>query len=280
MYLAVETQIRFLAGCQESDLNDVKGQDLEMARREAKERNQALKRQISREVEEYAKLCQEYSDIYQDAMRWHEECQSELRELSHLMEEKASSEEPDPLPENIFTEWESALQTAADDTRLGTEKAARMVVDQSHDILKRRKLGYERHCLFEEQRKHEQLRDKLGHLEAQQLAEIEKLESLACFESELGLPRIEFNDSKGIVVLGEPASIEGDDREIRTIKVEHDAFGRLVRAEPHPSLGLWNEGTISVENNDLARLLTLVWDRVCEQHDGLRIEQGAELGGA
>eukprot|EP00928_Gymnodinium_smaydae_P061640 TRINITY_DN4567_c0_g1_i2.p2 TRINITY_DN4567_c0_g1~~TRINITY_DN4567_c0_g1_i2.p2 ORF type:complete len:134 (-),score=19.49 TRINITY_DN4567_c0_g1_i2:256-657(-) len=48
--------------------------------------------------------------------------------------------------------------------------------------------------------------------------------------------------------------------------VAHDAQGRLVRADPHPRLGLWSEAKAAVDSDNLGRLLALVWSRAFEEH--------------
>merc|ERR1711933_89474 len=100
---------------------------------------------------------------------------------------------------------------------------------------------------------------RLGHCETQQHIQIKSLESLAQIEKQFGFPAIRFDGENGVVVVGQPHKDNTNGFAIHTIKIEYDAQGRLIRAEPHPSLGLWNEGFVSVETGDLARLLTLVW---------------------
>jgi len=102
-----------------------------------------------------------------------------------------------------------------------------------------------------------------AQLEEAVTIEIAKLEALASQRDELGFPIIEFHDDRKEVVLSAPGGI--DARLKTVVKVETEPSGRLLSAEPDQRLGLWNEVKAAVENNDLAWLLTLVWDKLCEQ---------------
>ncbi|CAK9022565.1 unnamed protein product [Durusdinium trenchii] len=92
-------------------------------------------------------------------------------------------------------------------------------------------------------------------------AEVQRLKSLMDFEEQLGLPRIELQDD--VVTLGQRL----DDPRF-SVKVEWDTQGRLLLAEPHPSLHLRTEASRAVEQDDLGRLLVLVWDRASRIDDG------------
>lgn len=116
-------------------------------------------------------------------------------------------------------------------------------------------------------------RVELERLEREVRAEVVKLEGHAALEEEfgLGLPRITFDDSVGTVTLGWPPRMDvpsGDDVTVRTVSIEFDAHGRLVHAAAHASLEMRDEERAAVAGDDLAHLLTLVWDRVRQKHEG------------
>lgn len=272
MYLSVEAQLRFIEGCQQSDLASlgslVRGQALEKARITSKEWTRDLKGDITKEIEEHVQCYQELSDAYQNARKWHEQCTRELCEVSQLMD---AAGEFGSQPLLTVGEWAGSLQDAVEDLDVGGERASKLFSEQSEELKKRRKVEHEKGCINQERRVMAAQHAELERLEASETAEVEHLERLEELGNQLGLPKIEFDDARSVVILGWPNAdlhAVGDDVAIRTVAVKHAENGRLVRAEPHPSLGLWNEATTSVEDDDLGRLLTLVWDRVCELNDG------------
>mmetsp|Transcript_129453 Transcript_129453/g.360580 ORF Transcript_129453/g.360580 Transcript_129453/m.360580 type:complete len:343 (-) Transcript_129453:115-1143(-) len=280
VHLSVQAQLSFVSGCLQGDLSPdlaAQGQKLEAARREAKERNQALKREEARETEEHARLCIQRMEAYREAMRGYEECQEVMRQLQSLVEEEEAEEVG--LPGEGLEALTGSLGCSADEEE--GEAPERALLEQPEELAKRRRLEYERRYLERQRRVPEELRAELVQLEARERREVERLEALERLQCEHGLPKLHVDDSGGTVMLGGPraAGELSEDFAVRTVKVERDASGHLVRAETHPSLGLWNEATHCVNDNDLARLLTLVWDRLCEQQCRNGTEP-AELGGA
>lgn len=269
MYLAIEAQLNFLNGCTYSDLasleNAMHGQDLEVARLEGKERNTTLKRLISLEEEKQIALYEELSAVYQDAMKCHKQCELELSELADVVNEADIANNSGNSPQLELINSIENLKDARVEMGCDAERTANIWCGQSEENIKRRRFEYEQKYLEQQLHQPQEMRNELEHCEAQEQSRVEFLESMARIEDQLGLPRIEFDDENGVIVVGQPIANNPNDLAMRTVKIERDAQGRLIRAEPHPSLGLWNEGTVSVENDDIARLLTLVWDRLCEQ---------------
>merc|ERR1719362_1560859 len=126
-----------------------------------------------------------------------------------------------------------------------------------------------------------QARNALGHSETQAQQEVDSFERLTDVELMLGLPSIAFDDANGAVVLGQDSDASvNKDLSYRTVGLERDAQGRIISAKPHPALGLNDEAAASGEHGDLAPLLTLLWERVCEQQQWRRRQDGAGAGGA
>ncbi|CAE8669697.1 unnamed protein product [Polarella glacialis] len=232
MYLAVEAQLCFarsvFANGAPAGSMSREGRDMEAARREAKMRNKALNRNVAQELEEHSRLCQELTRTHKQSQQLDSLCEEELQELQELAEEDA---EAVALADRSLTPEELAAGPSIEAKRLKSDDP-------------------------------EALLAQLLSLEAQELAEVEQLEALELFEQQLGLPRIDIDSAKGVLVLGRQDCQRKDDATLRTIKVERNGLGKLLRAETHPSLGLWNEATGAVEADDLGRLLTLAWDRI------------------
>lgn len=96
------------------------------------------------------------------------------------------------------------------------------------------------------------LEELLTLAEAEEM-EVSRLRALVDFEEQLGLPRIEIHDE--VVILG-----RSEDPSC-SVEVKWDDAGHLLLAQPHPSLHLDHEAAKAVEQDDLGRLLVLVWDR-------------------
>jgi len=278
LHTSVMAHLGFISGIQQGQLTSPevvgRSQDLEAAKDKAKERNLALKSEVAREVEEHGDLYKRRAQVYQDVSRQYEECERMLRELHSLVEEEEAedTEFASEGPEGLANSLHCSLEE---------EEVPHSLLEQSDELAKRRRLEFELRCLEKQRRLPEEVRAELAQLEAREEREIDRLEALERLQCEVGLPRLHFDGARGAVVLGGPPG-QGERREdlaLRTVKVEHDAAGHLVRAETHPSLGLWNEATHCVNDNDLARLLTLVWDRLCEHHSRSHPEP-SEMGGA
>merc|ERR1712136_507149 len=253
MCLAAEAQLNFMSGCMQRDSaslrGPLRGQDLEYQRREAKAENQELKADIQREQDQQEVLHMELARACAQLEASHRQCARQLHEAVQVLEVSVDGDaEAAPMSEclgELRGTGHSAMQSRLDHLA------------------------------------------ELGRLEEHERRQIESLSSMAQLSESLGLPRIEFDRDRGVVILG-PADTDGTEpgvfcggTAIRTVAVQHDVSGKLVRAEPHPLLQLWNEATTAVETDDLARLLTLVWDRLCEQSPGRRGDRSpCNRGGA
>eukprot|EP00931_Biecheleriopsis_adriatica_P091975 TRINITY_DN65817_c0_g1_i1.p1 TRINITY_DN65817_c0_g1~~TRINITY_DN65817_c0_g1_i1.p1 ORF type:complete len:302 (+),score=95.80 TRINITY_DN65817_c0_g1_i1:34-939(+) len=241
MFLAVEAQLGFLRTCQDGGLR-LQGDDLDVRLDAARARDQELVQDIARELDEHDRLSKELSQFTTDDHQVRLLCEAEVEEIEALIvEEAVETEVQHPTLEEL-----AACGGKAKRPRLEELRHQHLELSEAEETLA-------------------EMRD----LEAKESAEVEKLQSLAAFEEELGLPRIRFDGEKGTILLGRES--KQDDMALRSVKVEHDAAGRLLRAEAHPMLGLWNEATTAVECDDLARLLTLAWDRASAQSTGVGI---------
>lgn len=288
MCLAAEAQLNFMSGCMQRDSTSLRGplrgQDLEYQRREAKAENQELKADIQREQDQQEVLHMELARACAQLEASHRQCARQLHEAVQVLEVSVDGDaEAAPMSEcvgELRGTGHSAMQSRLD-------HMAELKTKEPEEAMKRRRLQQELWSLEREQTKQEAKLAELGRLEEHERRQIESLSSMAQLSESLGLPRIEFDRDRGVVILG-PADTDGTEpgvfcggTAIRTVAVQHDVSGKLVRAEPHPLLQLWNEATTAVETDDLARLLTLVWDRLCEQSPGRRGDRSpCNRGGA
>mmetsp|Transcript_23152 Transcript_23152/g.54179 ORF Transcript_23152/g.54179 Transcript_23152/m.54179 type:complete len:313 (-) Transcript_23152:11-949(-) len=259
-HLSVEAQLCFIGSCQEGNLDDsaAKSKELEGARQVAKARNQALRRELAREAEEHSQLLEQRGDLHREALRQFQECEQLVRELQGLLELEDAEEA------ELAAEVAELASSPVEELALG-------LAENQEDLVKRRRLEYERQMLERHRQAPEASRSELAQLEAYERREIERLEAFERTQCELGLPQLVIHD--GAVVLNGPA-VGPASEELRTVHVERDASHRLRRVEAHASLGLQEECALCVEGDDLARLLTLVWDCLCER------SRAVELGGA
>jgi len=115
----------------------------------------------------------------------------------------------------------------------------------------------------------EGLVQELVKSEAAEVEEIARLERLAAFEADLGLPRIQFFERDGLILLSRAGALasEGSSSHI-SAKAQWDGNGRLLCIEPPPSLCLKFEAASAVASGDLGRLLALMWDRASQCRQG------------
>lgn len=273
-YLAVEEQLRFLEGSAQRNSaaleTSVSSQDMMAARNQARERNRAVKRDLKEQANEQDKLYAEIASLYTNTEKLHVQCERDMQEVIQLME-AISPMDTDEGIEGV-TGWENALQEAQEEAFRDTHRLAELVVPTQEEASKKKKLEYEQRCLEQELLKYESEVDELARIAKREQEKIASLENLNDLVEQMGFPRIEFKDEHGKVILGKPGQCTEnlDDPALRSIDVQHDKNGRLTRAEPHPSLGLWNEATTALDTNDFARITTLVWDRLCDHCESAR----------
>lgn len=266
-FLAVEAQMRFVEGCRSGTITPG-GVDMEQRRQQARQRNKALKDQIREEREEHAKLCRQLSEVVRESTERHAECEREAKLLARLVEVDEAAEVEEAAHEALFPEGHRGAVAAGEEAAGQALRATSALTENvSGELLKRRRLMEEEAREIAKRRGAiSTARAELERLQDLELQRVERLEKQIRKEVELGLPVICFDDANGRVVLepGHPGSpVAAVKPEVRTVRVARDTdTSRLLRAEPHASLNLWDEGTSCVENDDLARLLTLVWHRL------------------
>lgn len=228
MYLAVESHLQLLSGAS----HDAGAEGLE----------EWLTRQVAQEAAKYDALLEDIA--------------SELVSYGRLYEEIAKN-----------------VEEASNATPMGAPTAAASSRADGAIPATAERLSWELQLLDHHRAEARKACEKLMRSEEQERWEVQNLEALEVSESQLGLPRITFDDARGIVVLRrQEASIAGeeapDGSTVLEVKVEWDDSGKLVSVEPHPSLDLWSEAATSVERDDLARILALVWDRANSESGG------------
>jgi len=285
MYLAAESELRLLQSCHKSELAYLQQtQERESARIEAKKVLRELKHEGERQREINEELYSQIAQLVAETEAARDRCAHDIREAQRLqadMEEEDKDMQPRSLLEDA--EMDATLQAPQDDDNLlmhNAENLAGMVAAQVEEETKQDRKRFEAECLRRNLREVEARRTKMEQLEEEARAKVIDLEGHMAEMEELGLPRITFDDSAGTVILGWPPRTpvpRGDDVAVRTVSVNFNEQGQLVDARVHPSLELWDEASLSIEKDDLARLLTLVWDKVCQLSDG---RLAREFGGA
>jgi len=282
-YLAVESELRLLERCQQSELSYLEqNQDRERARIEAKNALRELKQQVEKENEAKQELYGEIARLVAEHEEAHGRCTDDLLEAQQLHAAMEEDEEDAQASGSLLP-----ARMEPDVTPLEAQSLAGLAAAQVEEESKRLRQEFSAECLRKTLSDAEKCREKLERLEWEERAKVAELESHADLDEEfgLGLPRITFDDSAGTVTLGWPPRIaapSNDNIAARTVSVEFDEQGRLVRADTHPSLELSAEAKQSVETDDLARLLTLVWDRICQYAEGTDLPpaEARDLGGA
>jgi len=290
MYLASQSELQLLKSLQESDLGGLENsnyEDRERVRIAAKNELRELKGEVQKEIAAKQQLYKEISQLCAEHGEDHERCARDLRAAQQM---QANMEDEDE-------EVQAELPLPYDDGGVlsqGAQSLAGLREARVEEAAKQGRQQFEAQCLKKTLSQAEARHAELDRIEREARAKVVELEQHRALEEEfgLGLPVITFYDSAGTVTLGWPSSMSipnNDDVAVRTVAVEFDEQGRLVRAETHASLQLCDEAATSVDADDLARLLTLVWDRVCQQSDGLQLGSAAsdgphteacELGGA
>jgi hypothetical protein len=284
-FLEGETRKYFLEGCLEKETVALQermscsSRDLVAERRETKRRNQALNLERTRVAEEHDRLRKQAAELRRDETEMFEECQKSFRILSDVVDEKAL----DDVWRNGSHASEAMLSALGNSSRNDTvDEALKAKQEQPQRLAKIRRLEDELRAIKQETDRVEMLDIDLEKKIALEKQEISRLEDLASIHELLGVQRITWDDKENTVILGQSShGIEYADLALRTVKVEYHDDGRLKCAEPHHVLGLWNEASKAVEKDDLAFLLTLVWDRLRgQQQQQQNWRAGVHHGGA
>lgn len=179
--------------------------------------------------------------------------------------ERAPSQRVEELAKEMASELESHLQLCqelaktkedAQVHQLCEEELAELAQLQEED---NGEDGYEaKRRVAVEFQDEEAALEELRTLAGAEETEVARLRALVDFEEQLGLPRIEIHGE--VLTLG-----TGSEDPLCSLEVKWDDAGHLLLAQPHPSLRLDHEATKAVEEDDLGRLLVLVWDRASNQ---------------
>lgn len=158
---------------------------------------------------------------------------------------------------------------AAGETMRGLHELQRVTSAGQQEAQKRNLLEAEvqRWELQLKQAKARKLHYQQQHKEAKDCAD--SLDKINKAQIELGFPSVTFNEapqrgdtSECRIVLSGPGT--SADEAIRTVNVVFGKDGELTHATPHLSLGMQREADESVKRDDLPRLLTMVWHRICD----------------
>lgn len=295
MYLAAESELRLLQSCHQSELACLERgvEDREQARLAAKNELRELKREVARELEAKQELYKEVSRLTREHAEIHDRCRRDMLQVQQLQADIEDEDHIDGLLPHDSLKLDVPMAAASGDGGAlaeDTESVAGLTREHVEELEKEQRQEQQAAYLRKNLGAAEADRMELERLEREARAEVVRLEGHAALEEEFGLclPRIEFNNSAGTVTLGWPSTMpvpSDDDVSVRTVSVEFDEHECLVHARTHPSLELQAEERASVERDDLPRLLTLVWNRICQHYDGVKLGCGSlpeasEIGGA
>lgn len=278
-YHSVQTQVLLAQGWQNYDVTSSEslpglGQDLASGKKEAKEKIKEQKADVARETVNLAALYADASNGFAEASQLHAQTVQALQEVRDIVNQSVHNRSDDVSTARMQSEAEE-LSRVEEQVAAGTRELTTVLQLRDEEQLKRRRLDNEKLTMEQVLKEYEAQLRKMQQLEKEWDSEAKTGELLDKRAEEMLLrrPRVDFDDARNVLVLSDAAGGVGPGREpeaVRTIKVEYDKHGRLVRAEAHPSLELWPEATIAIEQNDLARLVTIAWDRICNESEGLR----------
>eukprot|EP00933_Yihiella_yeosuensis_P039695 TRINITY_DN3380_c3_g1_i1.p1 TRINITY_DN3380_c3_g1~~TRINITY_DN3380_c3_g1_i1.p1 ORF type:complete len:353 (-),score=93.30 TRINITY_DN3380_c3_g1_i1:265-1323(-) len=276
VYTQAEAQRRFVEctqdrrSAEEPPVSQGPGGTMDMKRKEAKERNRSIKQRLEREYNLHNQLMHDITEANKEAQQLYEQCKFELTEsdLNHRGEDCDAD-----LDLRLGADAAAAeLGQANAEARRGATEARRFWTSTEQVASLKRKLQWEI-SKSESRRRQDQTRaDAFKNQEARERRQAEKIEELLQAEAQLGLPRIHFDRSRGVVQLGEaaaPGEMSDETDALRTVQIEFGDDGKLLRAEPHRSLGLERSAAKAVDDEDLPGLLTLAWTRLCEGWEDL-----------
>ncbi|CAK9026480.1 unnamed protein product [Durusdinium trenchii] len=155
-----------------------------------------------------------------------------------------------------------------------TEEARHCWTTHEKNALRKTRLEAELRSLRSQLRQHQTRINAFVKEEQREKALTENLLHLQDAELQLGLPKLEIDHSKGVCWVGEPQDEMSEAEALGAIKISFDEEGTLLRAEPHPALGLSDYAERAVAEQDFAMLVTMVWSRLCA-HSGLDTKDAA-----
>eukprot|EP00448_Togula_jolla_P025707 CAMPEP_0170650844 /NCGR_PEP_ID=MMETSP0224-20130122/46030_1 /TAXON_ID=285029 /ORGANISM="Togula jolla, Strain CCCM 725" /LENGTH=335 /DNA_ID=CAMNT_0010982555 /DNA_START=70 /DNA_END=1077 /DNA_ORIENTATION=+ len=254
-------------------------------RKDEQERNKALKKRIAREWEVHGLLGEEVTEVYQQSKRLYEQCTTDLQNAARAAESEGNESDVDM--EAI--DWEGPHEAAAHEVGRVAQEAVELRREYGDTVARRQDLEEALRRAQAQRRRDQERAAAFRRQAAQETALLSNHEKVEDAERKMGLPRVDFDDERGVVILsGDPRGVgseglSGVPESARTIAVSFDQEGCLLRAEAYPQLGLHREAAIAVERDDLGLLLTEVWLRVChasEVGEGRRRSSVALQGGA
>eukprot|EP00928_Gymnodinium_smaydae_P053887 TRINITY_DN37780_c0_g1_i1.p1 TRINITY_DN37780_c0_g1~~TRINITY_DN37780_c0_g1_i1.p1 ORF type:complete len:378 (+),score=106.12 TRINITY_DN37780_c0_g1_i1:63-1136(+) len=276
-FVQAQEQLNF-ATSQESERRDTEPPSLTEQRKTAKEDNKAVKEQIKREEHKHAQLLEEVEKVYQHNKKLYEKGLQDLQDAT----EAATFDGETSIN---FPEDAHGHRVAASEAQKALEDAMRLQEEAGARERRRRELEEEL-LKLEEQAKLEQRRARAYRKqEAREEKAKQSLEVLLAAEATLGFPRYDFDDARNVVVVSPPEgmnfastpraanAVRDVSETIRTVGVSYDEHGCLAQAIAHPILDLEREANLAVEQDDLGRLLTAVWARICGEAE--KAEAGA-----
>jgi len=269
VFTEAEAQRRFAECAQDKHLAeeppsaDCRGGSIDTSRKDAKETNRALKQRIVREMQIHNQLLSDVKEAYRQARQFHEQCAQELQEAEDAGLDPDAGLDLDLGGEEAAEE----IRQASAQAFRGAEEARRYWMSREEGCSKKRRLEAQLRSLESQKRANQARAGAFAKEEARERALADSLEKLQEAEAQLGLPRLELDQTRGVVLMGEPpvAGEMGTETEaLRTIQIEFAEDGKLLRAEPHPVLGLERAATKAVQQDDLGALLTMAWGRLCD----------------
>lgn len=256
-YTRADMQARFVEACQDVELpiaEEAVASRVEAARR----RQEELEHAIKEEARLHEALRLQLAERTAGSRRLHDRCSGDLAELAHAQGAGFDSAHAGAGGANEIGVLRQLQETRGSRATLETELRQ---VEASRAA---------NHAAVAADRQREE----------QEVSIATSHKALADAERELGLPDLRFDDAKGVIVLGAPQGNCAAEA-LRTVFVEFAPDGRLTRAEAHVALGLNVEEAAAVAHDDLARLLTAAWGKLCGDADGAGSHVlGAGVGGS
>jgi len=234
---------------------------MELSRKEAKDKNKALKTRIEREQQLQAQLLKDLTEASRRATALHETCAHDLREA-----ELGGAGVPVDLDLQLGASGTAeSLEHCADESGRFSEDAQQLWAAKGDAAVKRRRLEADLRRLEAQKRQHQARTGAFARELEREGQMIQSLLQLQEAEAQLGLPRLEIDHERGVALLGEPPGTDEVEAEaLRTIQIQFDEDGTLRKAEPHPALGLQRFAAKAVECQDFGMLPTLAWGRLCD----------------
>eukprot|EP00927_Polykrikos_kofoidii_P050504 TRINITY_DN44412_c0_g1_i1.p1 TRINITY_DN44412_c0_g1~~TRINITY_DN44412_c0_g1_i1.p1 ORF type:complete len:344 (+),score=61.01 TRINITY_DN44412_c0_g1_i1:141-1172(+) len=246
-------------------------------RAEVREEVMTMKKRVEKESVLHNRLHKEVAEAYSHVQRLRDLCTEEIEKLPFGSDlDSTDTTDAEIIEAGGAAELAKSKQRTYDAlASAAAEEASRLQRHAAERASRKRELEAELRRLKEQQAADSKIerscrRDALREVETRAANE-----RLLLAQGTLGFPSLEFDDTRGLIVLAPPhgagpastgklaAAIRSSvPRVERTIAVTWDANGRLASAEAHPRLQLQTEAVAAVAQDDLGRLLTAVWAEI------------------